>query len=118
MQATALRNSDNKVYTRSERNGLAPDVSHRHKHRLGRETLSMVAGRRFSMIAKFYELTGASDFEISNILGGISRSTVQAYRTERLPENLSEEQKERLIKAAQHYRQQVYEMVAELELYS
>lgn len=78
---------------------------------------------RFSLIERFAELTGATDNEIASIIsanaaGDISRSTVQAYRTKRLPENLSDRQKDNLVQAARHYRQQVYERVAEMELYT
>jgi predicted XRE-type DNA-binding protein len=71
----------------------------------------------YSLIAKFYDLTGWTDSQIAGLLG-IPRSTVQAFRTAKLNENLSEAQREKLIEAARRYRQEVYEMVAEMELFS
>lgn len=71
----------------------------------------------YSLIAKFYELTGWTDGHIASLLE-MPRSTVQAFRTGKLSENLTEAQRERLVTAARAYRQEVYEMVAEMELFS
>lgn len=71
----------------------------------------------YSLIAKFYELTGSTDGHIARLLG-MPRSTVQAFRTGKLNEKLTEAQRERLVEAARSYRQEVYEMVAEIELLS
>lgn len=70
-----------------------------------------------SLVEKFAALTGASDQEIARLLN-IARSTAQAYRTGRLEENLNERQKANLVTAARAFRQQVYEAVAELEMFS
>ena len=78
---------------------------------------SIFMALRISLIEKFAALTSCSDGEIARLLG-MSRSTVQAYRTGRLEENLSAQQKHKLVSAAQTYRQQIYEAVAELEMFS
>lgn len=71
----------------------------------------------YSLIAAFYELTGWTDAQIAQLLG-LPRSTVQAFRTAKLTENLTPDQRETLLRQAQAYRQQVYETVAMMELYS
>lgn len=71
----------------------------------------------FSLIASFYELTGWTDVQIAQLLG-TARSNVQAFRTGKLPENLTQEQRDKLLNAARAYQAQVQASVAEMELYS
>lgn len=88
----------------------------------GRRGVIGMAANRFSLIAAFYELTGWTDAQIAALLSSptrtMPRSTVQAFRTQKLDENLSDDQRERILEAAKQYRQQVYEAVAQMELYS
>lgn len=90
---------------------------------MGRFMASGQQHRKVSLIEKFAELTGWSDGDIAVLMTisateKLARSTVQAYRTHTLPEALTEAQKAKLLDAARAYRQQVYEQVAEMELYS
>jgi len=71
----------------------------------------------FSLIATFYDLTGWTDSRIAQMLN-MPRSTVQAFRSGKLTENLNPEQRDALVKAAQQYRLWVYNTVAEMELRS
>lgn len=78
-------------------------------------------GRRglmtFSLIAALSELTGWTDLQIGQLLG-MARSNVQAFRTGRLRENLTEEQRTKILEAAKAHQAQVNAAVAEIELYS
>lgn len=86
--------------------------------RLGayRET-GFMPKRGAGLIARLADLTGASDGEIAHILD-MGRSTVQAYRTERLQENLSDAQVKMIVDAAHRYLEEVQRGVAEIELLS
>lgn len=67
------------------------------------------------LIARFAELTRATDSDIASLLG-LGRSTVQAYRTDRIPEKLSDAQVELLVTKANEYLAHVSKTIAEMEM--
>lgn len=83
--------------------------------RIREDGLHMV--ERISLVERLATLTGWTDNDIASLLG-MARSTVQAYRSGRLEENLTEKQREVIVKGAREYRDQVYQAVAEIELYA
>lgn len=72
---------------------------------------------RTSLLGKAGALLGASDGDLAQITG-LGRSTVQAYRSGRLPEHLDGMQLQALLNACRLYRDQIAQDVEELEMFA
>lgn len=72
---------------------------------------------RPSMLAKAATILGLSDGELAQLVG-LGRSTVQAYRSGRLPEHLDGKQVQTLLRACELVRDRIVQDVIELELMS
>jgi hypothetical protein len=70
-----------------------------------------------SLLQRAQDITGWSDHQLAQIVG-IGRSTVQAYRTARLPEYLDGKQVAALRTALELYRDQIAQDVAEWSMFA
>lgn len=71
----------------------------------------------YSLLGKAQDITGWSDQQLAQITG-LGRSTVQAYRTNRLPEYLDAKATQALLNALRLYRDQVAQGVLEAEMFA
>lgn len=69
----------------------------------------------FCLVDRVQKITGWSDNDIAVIVG-LGRSTIQAYRSGRLPEYLDGQQIHNLMQALALFRDKLIQDVAELEL--